>query len=89
MAKGLTLISTNIREMKLFVSDHDNDASVKVLYEINDDQGTKVKSELYSVMYSDLPTQCKAALNTALNLISKEINNSAVNENTGTWDAIL
>ena len=87
MAKGLVLQSTNIRELKLFVTN--SDADLKVLYEINDDQGQLVKSELYEAKFSDLPTQCKASLNAALGLISKNINNLAVQENSDTWADIL
>jgi hypothetical protein len=64
------------------------DASLTIVYEVEDDQGGKVKTELYEVMFSDLPTQCRASLNAALRLISQDINNLAVNENRGTWDDI-
>jgi len=86
MSKGLNLINTSIRE--LYLLRKGNDAEVRVLYEIEDDAGNLVKSVNYFVLFSAFPNDIKAPLNISLRLISKEINNTAVNENKESWTDI-
>lgn len=83
MAKGLNLTDTNIVEFYMLVKV--GGADVRVLYDIRDDNGDIVKHENYLREFKDLPIQVKAALNNALRLMSKEINNLAVSENKESW----
>ena len=85
MAKGLTLLSTDIREMSILVNDGNTDAKVKVLVEVLDSIGDVVRYDSLDYKFSDLPAQVKAAFNNALRLMSKDINNDVVEENSETW----
>ena len=85
MAKGLNLVSTNIRELTLLVNDQGDDANLKILVEVNDDTGMYVKSESLNYRFSGLPGQARAHLNNFLRTMSKIINNDLVEENKGTW----
>jgi hypothetical protein len=83
MAKGLQLTSTNIRQFHLSVDD--GVGNVRVLYDVLDDGDELVKSENWNVAFLDLPVQIRAALNNVLRLVSREVNNNAVAENSETW----
>ena len=85
MAKGLNLTSTNIREFSGLVNDAGDDATLKILVEINDDTGAYVKSTNLNYRFSALPSQAKAHLNNFLRTMSKIINNDLVEENSDTW----
>ena len=85
MAKGLNLTSTNIREFSGLVNDAGDDATLKILVEINDDTGAYVKSESLNYRFSGLPGQARAHLNNFLRTMSKIINNDLVEENSDTW----
>ena len=85
MAKGLNLTSTNIREFSGLVNDAGDDATLKILVEINDDTGAYVKSTNLNYRFSALPSQAKAHLNNFLRTMSKIINNDLVEENKETW----
>jgi len=85
MAKGLNLVSTNIREWRGTVNDPGDDATLKILVEVNDDTGAYVKSTSLNCRFTTLPAQAKAALNNFLRLMSREINNDLVEEDSITW----
>ena len=83
MARGVNLINTEIKNFSMSVQA--NDAMCHVEYIIYDDAGNPVKTEVVSKIFSLWSNQIKANLNNALRLISQEINNNSVAENTPTW----
>ena len=83
MAKGLNLVAADIVEFGFIVNG--DDADVKYLVAVYDDGGSLVNYESEQVKFSRLSTQIRAALNNAMRLLSKDANNSKVNENKETW----
>jgi hypothetical protein len=86
MAKGLNLVTTNISELRLNVSF--DDADIKYLVEVIDDNGDVVRYDSVVTRFSALPTQIRAQLNGVMRALSREANRDKVNEDKETWSDI-
>jgi Fe-S cluster assembly scaffold protein SufB len=83
MAKGVTLIDTQIRELRVNITD--GDADVQTLVVVMDDQGNSVNYQTIKEKFSDMSVQRMDALNNYFRLSSQKFNNDVVNENKDSW----
>ena len=87
MAKGLQLTGTSITELTVYDISFD-DANVRVRHTIDEASGYPIREQFEEELFSEMPTQEKAALNNFLRMRSKRINNDVVEENSSTWTDI-
>ena len=84
MAKVRNLVSTDIRQFHLSIDDG-GVGNVRVLYDVIDETDGIVLEDNYHAAFVDLPANVQASFNNALRMMSREINNSAVEEDSETW----
>ena len=86
MAKGLSLVNTNIINFSLSVQG--DDAITHIEYEVIDDTDSVIKREVLTRNFTQWANQVRASLNNALGLMSQEVNQECVNEDKPTWTDI-